>query len=471
MISYTSGSITRNATHINMNKLSDRPAILIVDDDPSVTGTFTVILEDSYRVYTAATGEEALAIIAVREVDTVFLDISMPDIDGIEILRRIKSCDEGICVVMATATDSARKAVEAMKLGAFNYLTKPFDTEEILIVAEKACRQRRLCREIDRLRNNRQEVKFEHIIGTSPAMRRLYGLIEKVLDNDSTILLTGESGTGKELIARAIHFNSRRAVKPFIPLNCASIPETLLESELFGYEKGAFTGAFTRKLGMFELAHQGTLFLDEISSLRLDAQANLLRVLEEKEVKRVGGTRFFHVDVRIISATNVALKQLIEEGKFREDLYYRLNVVPLEIPPLRQRREDIPLLASHFLNIFNTSFRKNIRRIAPETMEYLIDYEWPGNVRELKNIIERIAALREGPVVLPQDLPFDIFIKHNLKQTPAGFENLKDACRDFERQYIEAVLAKSSGNQTKAAQALGIHRNALFHKMKTLGLK
>ncbi|MBN2483509.1 MAG: sigma-54-dependent Fis family transcriptional regulator [Candidatus Omnitrophica bacterium] len=453
-----------------MNTQKTSPHVLIIDDEPSVLETFKIILEAAYTVHTAATGKEALSIIHTQPIDTVFLDIIMPDVDGIELLRKIKEYDRSIEVIMATASDSARQAVTAIKLGAFNYITKPFDVEEISTLAEKACAQRRMNRELFVLRQDRQKEGFAHIIGNSPNMKGLYRLIKKVCDNSSTVLITGESGTGKELIARAIHFNSTRAPKPFIPLNCASIPDSLLESELFGYEKGAFTGAASRKLGMFELAHEGTLFLDEISSLKLDVQAHLLRVLEEKEIKRLGGTKIFNIDVRIISATNVDLKALVDDGKFRMDLYYRLNVVPLPVPPLRDRKEDIPLLARHFLDMFNQSFRKHIEGFSKEAMDCLIEYEWPGNVRELKNIIERIAALHEKGVITPQTLPFDIFIRHNLSLDQDG-GNLKEACRDFERHYIEAVLTQSSGNQTKAAKILGIHRNALFLKMKSLGLK
>jgi two-component system response regulator AtoC len=321
------------------------------------------------------------------------------------------------------------------------------------------------------LRSQREEIRFENIIGKSKKIRGIFEIIEKVIKTDATVLICGESGTGKELIARAIHFNSSRKQKPFIPINCASIPENLLESELFGHEKGAFTDATNQKLGMFELAHEGTLFLDEISGLKLDVQGNLLRALEEKEIRRLGGTKIIRVDVRIISATNIDLKLAVKEGKFRQDLYYRLNVVPIYLPPLRERKDDIPLLVEYFLQKYNQVFRKEIEGLTKEALEYLIHYDWPGNVRELKNVIERLVALKDDGVITPKDLPFDIFIKSSLTRDLPTEGGLKQANRDFQRQYIEAVLERVSGNQVKAAKILGIHRNALFNKMKSLGLK
>ncbi|MDD5194658.1 MAG: sigma-54 dependent transcriptional regulator [Candidatus Omnitrophica bacterium] len=441
--------------------------VLVVDDEPAVLETFESILEGKFTVLTARGGVEALERVTKESINLVFLDITMPDMDGIRVLRKIKEYDENLAVIMATATDSARKAVEAMQLGACNYITKPFDAREVLAAAEKALAQEKLRKEVIYLRSQKEEIKFDNIIGKSKKIREIYKIIEKVAENDATVLISGESGTGKELIARAIHFNSTRREKPFIPINCASIPENLLESELFGHEKGAFTDAINQKLGMFELADEGTLFLDEISGLRFDVQSNLLRALEEKEVRRLGGTKLIKVDVRILSATNVDLKQAVQEGKFRQDLYYRLNVVPIYLAPLRERKEDIPVLVDHFLKRYNQVFRKKIEGLTQEALECLMSYEWPGNIRELKNVIERLAALKDDGIITHKDLPFDIFVNSSLAKNFKAEGGLKEAGKDFEKKYIEAVLERVGGNKTKAAKILGIHRNALFNKMKS----
>jgi two-component system response regulator AtoC len=454
-----------------MNSPKNLPVVLVVDDEPAVLETFETILEGKFEVLTARSGREALDKIAKESINLVFLDITMPDMDGMQVLRKLKEYDENLSVIMATATDSARKAVEAIQLGACNYITKPFDVNEVIALAQKAIEQDKLLREVVYLRSQREEIRFENIVGKSKKIREIFGIIEKVLKTDATVFISGESGTGKELIARAIHFNSPRKQKPFIPINCAGIPENLLESELFGHEKGAFTDATNQRLGMFELANEGTLFLDEISGLRLDVQANLLRALEEKEIRRLGGTKIIRVDVRIISATNIDLKQAVQEGKFRQDLYYRLNVVPIYLAPLRERKEDIPLLVDYFLQKYNQVFRKKIEGLTKESLGYLINYDWPGNVRELKNVIERLVALKDEGVITPKDLPFDIFIKSSLVKSFPAEGGLKEASKDFQKEYIEAVLERVGGNQVKAAKILGIHRNALFNKMKSLGLK
>ncbi|MCK4917279.1 MAG: sigma-54-dependent Fis family transcriptional regulator [Candidatus Omnitrophica bacterium] len=453
-----------------MVKTKKMPIILVVDDDLGVLSTLEIILEKQFEILTAKTGKEALDQIAEKLISIIFLDIQMPDIDGMEILRRIKKDQKNISVIIATATNSAKKAVEAMQLGACNYITKPFDVDEVLLVAQKAL-EIKLLKEVVCFRPHREESKFDSIIGRSKEMIDLYRMIEKVANNDSTIFVSGESGTGKELITRAIHFNSNRKNKPFIPINCGSIPEKLLESELFGHERGAFTDAINQKLGMFELANEGTIFLDEISSLKLNVQANLLRVLEEREIKRLGGTKIIKVDVRIICATNIDLKCAIQEGKFRQDLYYRLNVVPLHLPPLRERRDDIPLLIEHFLKVYNQSFQKKIKGVTNEVLEYLINYDWPGNVRELRNIMERLVALKDDDVIVSKDLPFEIYVTNKFKKVFQIKGALKNVCREFEKGYIESVLEKTGGNQTKAAKILDIHRNALFSKMKNLGVK
>ncbi len=454
-----------------MNSGNKLPVVLVVDDDPPICETFKTIFEDRFQVFTAYCARECLEILAVTSVNLVFLDLMLPDMAGLDVLRAIKDLDNDLSVVVATAVDSARTAVEAMQAGACNYITKPFDVDEVLAIAGNALERHKLLKEVNALRVQRIETRFENIVGKSKKMKEVYSLIEKVLANDTTVLISGESGTGKELIARAIHCNSQRRQKPFIPINCASIPENLLESELFGHEKGAFTDAGYQKLGMFELADEGTLFLDEISTLRMETQAKLLRVLEEKEIKRVGGTRIIKVDVRILAATNTDLRQAVEEKEFRPDLYYRLNIVPVYLPPLRERREDIPLLTRHFLRRYNKKFRKDISGISEEALQCLKDYSWPGNVRELKNIIERIIALKDSGIIAVSDLPFDVFIKNRLSGYSKNEQNLKQACQDFEREYIKTVLSKVGGNQVKAAQILGLHRNGLANKMKTLGLK
>ena len=446
------------------------PVVLVVDDEQGVLEAFKAILSDKFKVLTADSGKEALNKVKEESVSLVFLDIKMSDMTGIQVLSKIKEYDKDILVIMATAVNDIKTVVKAIQLGAFNYVTKPFDAEEIMVVARKAIEHKKLRKEIIYSRFQQEKAGIGSIIGKSRKMKDVYKMIERVSGNDATTLITGESGTGKELAAHAIHYSSSRQNKPFIALNCASIPENLLESELFGYEKGAFTDAAAQKLGILELADEGTLFLDEISDLRLDMQAKLLRVLEEKEIKRVGGIKIIKIDVRIISATNIDLRQAVREGKFRQDLYYRLNIIPIRLPALRERKEDIPLLAEHFLRKYNQALKKEIDGFSGEALRYLMNYNWPGNVRELKNIIERLAVLKDEGIINPKDLLFDTLVKSDLKGFLAE-GTLKQACNDFERQYIKAVLEEVSGNQSEASKALGIHRNALFNKMKKLGLK
>ncbi|MFH1339166.1 MAG: sigma-54 dependent transcriptional regulator [Candidatus Omnitrophota bacterium] len=447
--------------------------ILVVDDEPGVSESVRVILEDDYEILSAASGEEALKLIAEKSIDLVFLDITLPGIDGMETLKRIKDAGEDANVVMLTATNTANTAVQAMKLGAFDYVTKPFEPEEIAVIAKKALDNYRLVKEINYFRSQIQPTSFDNIVGKSRKLHKVLELISKVVKNDATVIIAGESGTGKELVVRAIHYNSLRKENPFVVLNCAAIPENLVETELFGYEKGAFTGADASKPGKFELADQGTMFLDEISALRLDMQAKLLRVLQEKEVERVGGTKTIKVDVRIICATNIDLKQAVGENKFREDLYYRLNVVPIYIAPLRERKEDIPLLIEHFLKIYNEKIRKSVKGISREAMRYLVNYDWPGNIRELENMMERLVVLTDKEIIEANDLPFDIFLEDrcktsNFKQNGLGLKQARDR---FEKEYILVVLEKAGNNQTEAARLLGIHRNTLMLKLGQLGIK
>lgn len=450
------------------------PTLLIVDDEAKVIDAIRLIMANNYRILTAASGEEALEVIAKDKVDLVFLDIKMPGgMDGIEVLRRIKDSGENISVVMATASNTVKTAVEAMKLGAFDYLTKPFDPEEMLVVAQKALENHGLVKEVIYLRSQVEPTLFENIVGRTKAMEEMYSVISRVAPTDVTILIEGETGTGKELVARAVHFASGRKDKPFLAINCAGIPDNLLETELFGYEKGAFTGAERQKLGKFELANEGTLFLDEVSSLRPDMQGKILRAIEQKEIERVGGTKTINVDVRILSASNADLNKAVKDGKFREDLYYRLNVIPVYLPPLREREEDIPLLLEHFLGIYSKKFNKNVRGISKEAVRYLTDYRWPGNIRELENMVERLVVLSDKDVIETQDLPFDIFLKsrHRMEDLMKQSLILKNARDIFEKDYIKAVLERTRWNQTEAAKLLGIHRNTLTMKTDQLGLR
>lgn len=457
-----------------MAELKILPNILVVDDEANVIESFKQLLEDDYKVLTARTGEEALEKVEKENLDIVLLDIRMPGMDGIEVLRRIEEMKENVDVIMVTAVNTMKTAIEAMKLGAYDYITKPFEVDEVVVPINRALEKRRLTRELSYLRSQVAEpVKFDNIIGTSEKMRRVYEIVSEMSKNDTTVLICGESGTGKELIARAIHFNGLRKDKPFIPVDCASISESLLESELFGHEKGAFTDATSQKLGRFELANHGTLFLDEIGNLRMDLQGKILRALQEREIQRVGGVRTIKIDVRIISATNIDLKKAIKEGRFREDLYYRLNVVPIEVPPLRERKEDIPLLVRYFLGIFNREFGKEIEDITPETMDSLVNYRWPGNVREVRNVIERLVALTKEEVISHKGLPLDILLAVTTGESNTGEEGklLREAREQFEKQFILGVLEKVNWNQTEAAKILGVHRNTLIMKIQNLGIK
>ncbi|HEY0705717.1 MAG TPA: sigma-54 dependent transcriptional regulator, partial [Polyangia bacterium] len=382
--------------------------VLIADDEINIRRVLEAILKrDGYDVITAANGEEALARMG-RGIHTVITDLKMPGIDGMALLRRLSIEHPDVPVVMITAHGSVENAVEAVKLGAFDYVEKPFDQEQIRQIIAKALKTHALSRrDPSPAQEGASRGRFR-LVGDSHAIRQIYAIIEKVASTPSTVLITGESGTGKELIARALHENSSRHEAPFIKINCAAIPKTLMESELFGYEKGAFTGAVGAKPGRFELAHGGTLFLDEIGEIPVEMQVKLLRVLQESEFERVGGIKTIKVDVRLVTATNRDLATEITTGGFREDLYYRLNVVPIHLPPLRERREDIPLLVSHFITKFNDRLRKEITHIEPEAIERLVSYHWPGNIRELENVIERTMLFCEGSVIRVGNLPTEL---------------------------------------------------------------
>ena len=450
-----------------------RPVILVVDDDPGVRESFRLMLEDDYEVLDAGDGATALEVLRVTQVDLVLLDIRLPEADGIEVLERIKALDEGVEVVLATAVKTVRTAVAAMKLGAFDYLTKPFEEDELLAVVRRALEKRSLEREVTFLRGELARTHdVEEIIGRHPAMQKLQRVIAQVAPTSATVLITGESGTGKELVARAIHRQGPRRDKPFVPVNPAAIAETLIESELFGHEKGAFTGAYQRKLGKFELAQGGTLFLDEIGTLKPELQAKLLRVLQEREIERVGGTRPIRIDVRVVAATNANLDEAVARGAFREDLYYRLNVVPIHVPPLRERADDIPLLVEHFVRHLAQAFNRPVEGVSPEALAALRQYRWRGNVRELQNIIERCVVLAEGPTIQLNDLPLDILLpEHRTRVRAADTLPLKDATEQFERQIILRVLERVKGNQSEAARILGVHRNSLKRLLARWGVE
>jgi len=451
--------------------------VLIVDDDPGVRESLRMVLKDQYEPLLVASGEEALAAVAEARPNVVLLDVLMPGLDGLEVLERIKAEDQQIPVVMLTATKTVKTAVTAMKLGAFDYVTKPFDVEELRIIIERATRD--AAREAE-LENLRWEVGRRYnpanIIGNNPRMQRIFRTVGIVAPLKTTVLITGESGTGKELIAKAIHYQSPRAERPLVTINCAAIPENLLESELFGHERGAFTDAHARKLGQFELADQGSIFLDEIGELAQSLQAKLLRVIEQGEFMRVGGKQSIHVDVRIIAATNRDLELAMREGGFRPDLFYRLNVVSLHLPPLRERPEDLPLLIKHFVTLKAQQIGIPEKRLNSEAVDALLRYPWPGNVREIENVIERVLVLSDHDPIEVDDLPEYVRVGRvepsSIQQQVLRREKtLTDAVDDFEREIIQAALLHVNYNQTRAADLLGTTRRILKYRMDKLGIQ
>jgi DNA-binding NtrC family response regulator len=456
-----------------VNQTANHSRILIVDDDEGTREALEAILEDDYDVACVPDGLAALDKLNREAFDLVLLDLIMPGMDGIETLKRIKAFDKQIDVIMVSATDRAREATAAITSGAYDYITKPFDADAILTDIERALQKRSLEREVRYLRSE-VALRFDEtrIIGESRPMKAVFSMINKVAGTSSNVLITGETGTGKELAARAIHNQSPRVSKPFVAINCAAIPPELIESELFGHEKGAFTGAYSRNIGKFEFANSGSVFLDEISNLKLELQAKLLRFLQERDFARIGGHRPIKVDVRMITATNISLKQMVQENRFREDLYFRLNVIPIELPPLRNRRGDIPLLANFFLDKFNLKLNQKIEGITPEAMAILETYHWPGNIRELENLIERLVVLRSNERWIDvKDLPFDLLYNDDAMKTGQRVEKgLLQARRLFERQYILRALRICKYNQAKTARMLRVHRNTLIQKMKALDI-
>ncbi|HTS80081.1 MAG TPA: sigma-54 dependent transcriptional regulator [Myxococcaceae bacterium] len=457
--------------------------VLVIDDEANLRKVLAALLRrDGYDVTIAEDGEMGLAEFQKNGADAVITDLVMPKVGGMEVLRAINSADPEVPVIIITAHGTVDSAVEAIKLGAFDYVTKPFDQSELSNVLAKAIRTHESAR-----RNARGERGRHALVGTSPAMQEVMRIIDKVADTPSTVLITGESGTGKELIATALHEGSSRHDKPFIRINCAAIPRELIESELFGYERGAFTGAVTSKPGRFELADGGTLFLDEIGEIPVEMQVKLLRALQESEFERVGGIKTTHVDVRLIAATNRDLNAEIEAGRFRKDLYYRLAVVPISLPPLRERPSDIPTLVQHFIDKYNRRLNKRIEGMTDEAMSLLQAYAWPGNIRELENLIERTLLFADGPQIGAGDLPHFIHTPGAVTPLPgpvptpptlpaaAGETGLKDIVRqrsaELEKDLITRALEETGGNVTRAAKLLQISRKSLQTKMKEFSLR
>jgi DNA-binding NtrC family response regulator len=451
-------------------KRKNKANILVVDDEKSMRDSMHMLLKEEYQVHLASSGQEAIEAVKKQAIDLVLLDIRLPEIDGIEILKLIKGHDDSIEVIMITAMITVRHAVEAIRIGAYDYITKPFDIDALQDQVKKVLEKRMLLQENTSLKKLlEKDYQFEKIVGKSKEIREVFKVIDDVARSNATVLLTGESGTGKELVARAIHNRSPRADKLFVAVNCAAIPENLLESELFGHERGSFTGAHERQIGKFEIASGGTLFLDEIGALPMPMQAKLLRAIQEKEIERIGAGYPTPVDVRIISATNSNLRENIKKYKFREDLYYRLNVIPIHLPPLRERKEDIPLLANHFLNKYNRAFGKKLKGVKKHALDLLVKYDWPGNIRELENLIERLVVLTKKTSIGTDRFPAEI--KGELPCTPNPEDvSLTKAVQKFEADFIRQALSKSSGKKGKAAKMLGIHRNTLLQLEKKLGL-
>lgn len=453
------------------------PKILVIDDNPDILKLIVDILKSNdYEVTAAPGGEAGIRELESYDYDLVLTDLIMPDIDGIDVLDHlIAKSTKTMCIIL-TGHGSIKSSVEAIKKGAFDYITKPVSTIDILLSVEKALKFKSLEEENTRLKKElRGQYKYTNFVGTSRAIKQIFDLIEKVADTDGTVLITGASGTGKELIARALHYNSSRSDKPLVVVNCGAVPEALLESELFGHEKGAFTGAHKRRIGRFELANCGTIFLDEIGEMSPALQVKLLRVLQDQKFERLGGTKTIHVDLRIVAATNKNLTTAINKEKFREDLYYRLNVIPIKVPNLKQRKSDIPILIDHFLKKFQKGKIKKITNFSPEVMDAMHAYDWPGNVRELENVIKRFTILCENPVVTFDDLPDSI---QESSQSVQPVEevilekdlNLNEAVQSYEKRIIIEALEKSNWVKSKAAKLLNINRTTLVAKIKKQNL-
>ncbi len=450
--------------------MSSQARVLVVDDDEVTCNLLEEVLtKEGYQVEKALNGREAVDKGEKNSYDVLLSDIKMVGLDGLEVLKAYRQKSPETIVIMMTAFGSIETAIQAIKEGAYDYVSKPFKLDEIKMTIRRSLEQKRLLRENLFYRQElMQKYKLDNIVGRSSQMLQVYKTIARVAETRSTVLITGESGTGKELIARAIHFNSSRSAKPFVAVDCGSLAETLLESELFGHVRGAFTGAISAKKGLFEEADNGTCFLDEIGDIGLSTQARLLRFLQEHELKRVGDTETVKVDVRIVAATNKNLEQLVQDKKFREDLFYRLNVVSIHVPPLRDRPEDIPLLAEYFLRKYNAENNKPVSRISADAMEILLAYRWPGNVRELENLIERAVTLAQNNLILPEDLPRRI-CPELPEVSPTAFP-ARISLSELEKIYIQKVLEDTGGNKKRAAEILGVDRRTLYRMAARYGI-
>ena len=467
-------------TAVISGRMTDSPTqaqgcILIIDDEAEIRESLQTLLEfEGYEVETAANGAQGLSKLGDRPFDLVLLDLALPDRNGLEILPEIRAIDPQIAVIMITAYGTVEDAVRAMQSGAANFLQKPWDNEKLLADVRSVVARRRAEEEnIQLKRALKQRYNFENIVGKSEVMLKIFDLVAQVAPSRSTVLLQGESGTGKELIAKALHLNSPRRDRPFVPVNTGSMPPDLLESTLFGHVKGAFTSAISSKRGLFEIADRGTLFLDEIGSMSIDTQAKILRVLQDRKFMHLGGVHEIQVDVRIVAATNVDLRQMVREGKFREDLFYRLNVISIDLPPLRTRKEDIPLLAEFFLRRYSDENQRSMRRLGPETLRQLLNYTWPGNVRELENVIERAVVLSTGPEIGPDLLPDQLSGRGTSipMLENRGDASLFDVMEECERHIINDMLEKCAWNQTEAAERFHIPLSTLNQKIKRLNIE
>ncbi len=449
--------------------MDEHHKILAVDDDPEMCELLSEALgREGFSVLTTGESVEASKILRREEFDVIITDLKMKGLKGLDLLEEARKVAPLTPVIIITAFGTIESAIQAMKMGAYDYVTKPFRIDELVLTVKKALENRLLKREVVRLKKEvESRYQFHNLIGKSPLMQKIYDLIDRIRDSSSNVLITGESGTGKELVAKAIHYNGLRKEGPFIAVNCAAIPETLLESELFGYKKGAFTDAKTDKRGLAFEAHKGTLFLDEITEMPLVLQAKLLRMIEEGEIRPLGDTNSHSIDVRTISASNRDIRSMTREGKFREDLYYRLKVIDIELPPLRERKEDIPLLARHFVEKFSAETKKTVAGVSEEALKILLNYPWPGNVRELENVIQRAITLAQSEMILPDDLPSSMF--QEIKENVLG-RGLREkySIDQLEKEYIRKILIEVGGNKSKAAEILGLDRKTLYRKLEEL---
>ncbi len=435
--------------------------ILVVDDENGIRQSFKMVLKDKYNILLAGTGKEALEILTDNSIDLVLLDILLPDINGLELLEKLVEVDPNLEIIMVTAVNEVCSAVKAIKLGAYEYIIKPFNVDEIMILIERALEKRSLVKEVIYLRKTLEQYHtFEKMVGKDKEMRKIFSLISTIAEGDGTVLIQGESGTGKELVARAIHSRSPRKNHPFVVVNCAAIPVTLLESKIFGHNKGAFTGATRTNIGQLEIADKGTVFFDDIDSLEINMQAKLLRLIQDKEFERLGSAKLIKVDVRFVAASNKNLEDLVMKLRFREDLFYRLNVLPINLPPLKERKKDIPLLVNHFLEINAKKKGELSKKISKNALKALQKYDWPGNVRELENMIERLCTILPEPVIQLKDVSFLNIHKNGLDNL-----SLKEAVNLFEKDHIKRMLDRVNGQKGVAAKRLGIHRNTLLSKI------